>query len=78
MAKGTNNKGKIIFCSIMGFIAASALIFIIVTLILMGVHGNPDMIAEWQSWFGIAQTAPDAVEGAVENAKTALSVLCLA
>lgn len=78
MAKGTKSTGKVIFWSIMGFIGAAALIFIIVTLILMGVHSNPNMIAEWQSWFGIVKTAPEVAPQLANGAKAALSVLCLA
>ena len=72
-----SSKGKTIFWSIVGFIGVAALVFIIVSLVMMGVHGNT-LIAEWQSWFGIKAAAVagagEAGQTIVEGAKAILKI----
>lgn len=55
---------KTIASVIMTFLLV-AVIFVLVSLVLASTH-NQSIIAEWQSWFGLAESASETVQAVIK------------
>lgn len=49
-----SKKAKIAIVSILCFILVAAAAFVITSLVMASVH-NQSVVAEWESWFGVAK-----------------------